>query len=252
MNNGIKKTIIGGVCAIITAAITIPATYHFSANNTNSMIVNIDGSEYKVTTDKYIELAKENGKLTSENQALKSDSDELKNEINDLKTKNEEYMKEIDDLKKQTSQGGIDEDSSSEKSEEEGKYVSLLGTIKILNPCSGFEEMSNKIMSLRGDDYTNGFILHNYNSEDGVEFNLGSKYNKLKFKIGHLDGTHKKGTFTLTYSLDGEVQPTISMQAEDPVRELEIDLKKAKMLKLNWSIDDGWGDYGMADVMVAE
>ena len=251
MNNGIKKAMIGGVCTIITAAITIPATYHFSTNNTNSMIVNVDGSEYKVTTDKYIELAKENGKLTSENQSLKSESDVLKNEINDLNSKNEEYIKEINDLKKQINQGETDEEGGRQQGEE-GKYVSLLSVAKIVDPCNGFEEMSNKTMSLRGDDYTNGFILHYYNNTEGVEFNLGNKFSKMKFKIGHLDETDKKGTFTLTYSLDGEIQSNISMQAEDPVQEIEIDLKKAKMLKLNWSNDKGYAEYGMADVMIIE
>ena len=56
-----------------------------------------------------------------------------------------------------------------------GEKKALLDVAKTINACSDYEERKVEPMSLRGEDYSNGFILHSYSSgkEEGVELNWG-------------------------------------------------------------------------------
>ena len=236
MKGTIKAAIITGTCGIIAAIVSFDAgseKVEQKIENQVSQVLKIDNesaeSAVEYLVERVKELEDENGELTQQLEEAKKEMKERAGEDSTSIVQNENFQ-----------------------DNEDGEYVSLLSVAKVVDPCNGFEIMQTDTMSLRGDNYTNGFILHYYDNTEGVEFNLGSKYSKMKFKIGHLDETEKEGTFTLTYTLDGEIQPVISIQPEDPVKEIDIDLKKAKMLKLNWSNNQGFAEYGMADVMIAE
>ena len=245
-NSEIKVAIITGIFGITGALITGIVSGYFSykigadnmeqkIENKISQVINVDNGDVEKALDYIID---ENKDFKDKIELLENKNKELEDEVTEGKNENLEYLKTTDETEEQQIS--------------ETGYVSLLSVAKVINACKGFEAKETGTMSLRGEDYANGFILHYYNNTEGVEFKLGGNYSKMKFKLGHLDETDKQGTFTLTYFLDGEVQPTITIQPEDPVKEEEIDLKNADILKLNWSNDKGYAEYGVAEVMVAE
>lgn len=235
MNNlktSTKNVLIASVATIIGGAMGATATYtHTIKNeNNNSTIVNIDGKSFNRTSDEYEVFVKK----------IVADNENLQEEIQKLK-------KDIEESKK--NQGTL---SNQNQIETDGEKKALLDVAKTINACSDYEERKVEPMSLRGEDYSNGFILHSYSSgkEEGVEFKLGKKYRTMSFDIGHLDESDKKGTFVLTYYLDGQVQEEISTEPEMPVQHFEIDLRNADIIKFNWSNTKGYAKYGVANVMV--
>ena len=205
--------------------------------NNNSVEINIDGKAVDMTTDEYKEFA---DKITEENEKLQEEVEQLKKDLAENKKEQEALISQ--------------EQNEEETKEEGGNGGSLLNVAKTINASQGYEEMKVGTMSLRGENYGNGFILHYYGegATDGVEFKLGKKYQTMSFDIGHLDESDKEGVFTLTYSLDGEVQQEISIEPENSVQHIEIELKNADIIKFNWSNTRGFAEYGVANVMVYE
>lgn len=246
MKTSTKNVLIGAIATIIGAALGAGAMHTYTTytnsnendnKNNNSVEINIDGKAVDMTTDEYKEFA---DKITEENEKLQEEVEQLKKDLAENKKEQE---------------ASISKEQNEEEAKEEGENgVSLLSATKTINPCSGYEEVKVGTMSLRGENYSNGFILEPYGrgDTDGVEFKLGKKYQIMSFDIGHLDESSKEGVFTLTYSLDGEVQQEISIEPENSVQHVEIELKNADIIKFNWSNTQGSAEYGVANVMVYE
>lgn len=130
--------------------------------------------------------------LKIDDEGTESSVEYLISRVKELEDENENLAQQLEETKTSMMEStGIVQNENSENNAN-GEYVSLLSVAKVVDPCRGFEIRQTDTMSLRGDNYTNGFILHYYYNTEGVEFNLGSKYSKMKFKIGHLDETEKK------------------------------------------------------------
>lgn len=224
MKTSTKNVLIAAVATIVGAAIGKGGT-------SNSIDINIDGKTVGMTVEEYTEFV---DKITDENEKLHQEVEQLKKDI----AKNKEKQS-VSTVQKQ-------------EGEIETEAVALLSTVKTINACKGYEERKTEPMSLRGENYTNGFILHYYGegSTDGVEFKLGKKYQIMSFDIGHLDETDKAGTFSLSYSLDGQIQEGINSHPEAPVQHIEINLENADIIKFNWSNTTGYAEYGVANVMI--
>lgn len=154
----------------------------------------------------------------------------------DLKRENEQLREDNDNTAQET------EASSSEGS-------SLLEVSKAMNACGGYEEVRDNTMSLRGENYSNGFILRYYQRDEGVEFKLNKKYDTLSFDLRHLDESDKEGKFTLIIFADGKQEKVITQNPEDPVTHYDVSINKADIIKIEWSTEK-YADFGMANVKV--
>ena len=123
--------------------------------------------------------------LKIDDEGTESSVEYLISRVKELEDENENLAQQLEETKTSMMEStGIVQNENSENNAN-GEYVSLLSVAKVVDPCRGFEIRQTDTMSLRGDNYTNGFILHYYYNTEGVEFKLGSEYSKMKFKIGH-------------------------------------------------------------------
>lgn len=164
----------------------------------------------------------------------------LSEENVNLKTENEQLREDNDNTAQET-------ETSAEESSSEGS--SLLEVSKAMNACGGYEEVRDSTMSLRGTNYSDGFILRYSNRDEGVEFKLNKKYDTLSFDLGHLDESDKEGKFTLIIFADGKQEKVITQNPEDPVTHYDVSINKADIIKIEWS-PERYADFGMANVKV--
>lgn len=201
---------------------------HRAINNINQEVnINLDLKNY---TDVIKNLLEENTKLKSENKKIKQQNRKLKEENIDRNTDSNTKSNIDDEIDK--------------------KEKSLLEVSKALNACGGYEEKNGEAMSLRGEDYANGFIMRYYDIEEGVEFKLKKKYSTLSFDLGHVDESDKYGKFVLTIFADGEQVKMITRNPEDPVKHYNIPINKADIIKIMWEPQNGYTEFGMANIKV--
>lgn len=219
----IKTVIMPVVLAIITAVggvIVGSKTEETKVIDKINQQVNVN-----VNSDNYI---KEIEKLSKENSILKKENEQLKKEKENVKEE--------------------ETDKNTEVNTETSK--SLLDISEAMNVCGGFEEVLNgDTMDLRGDKYSNGFILNDsYDSEEGVEFKLKKKYNDLSFDLGHVDNS-EKGKLKLYIYSDEKLVKTFAQDPEDAVTHYDIKIGNADIIKIAWDAES-FTKFGMANVKV--
>lgn len=172
-------------------------------------------------------------------------SDNYIEELKEVMEENAELKKENKQLKEDSNNNTVDS-----KKSKDSERSSLLEVSKAINACGGYEEVRDTTMSLRGTNYSDGFILRYSNRDEGVEFKLNKKYDTLSFDLGHLDESDKEGKFTLIIFADGKQKEVITQNPEDPVTHYDIKIQKADIIKLEWA-PERYADFGMANVKVS-
>lgn len=101
----------------------------------------------------------------------------------------------------------------------------------LLDVCPPYQSAgyyTDKTISLAGDDYLNGFYLHD--DYGGIAyFNLKGEYNYLSFKVGHRDGKQLK-TGVYYFYADGTLVYTLTLDPAMLVESIEIPLNGASQL----------------------
>lgn len=119
----------------------------------------------------------------------------------------------------------------------------------LLTVCPPYESSEwyyNEVdqISMGSNNYTNGFTL----TYDGFAiFNLGGKYEKMDFILGHVDGSNMIDSAISIY-LDGQLAEKIEMSCEALPKEHSIALNGASQMKI--TMDYASSSYGVGNIVV--
>lgn len=140
-----------------------------------------------------------------------------------------------------------------------GKFSNVQGIkttnylMDLVKPYSTFcyrEYVSPYSFKMGGDDYTNGFtLIENYASTDGsVAFNLKSKYRRISFVVGHVDGSTAD---TVLYIMsDNACVKTCKIKGNDLPKKYTIDIENASKLEFKLVNADWNAGIGIAEIKV--
>lgn len=111
----------------------------------------------------------------------------------------------------------------------------------------------NKYFTMSGKKYTNGFVLAPFGYATGSQranalFNLDGKFEKVSFRMGHIDGT-KNDDAELNIYIDGIIEYTADLDAEDVAKKITIPLNGALQMKIEIVGSDytNSGDWGFSE-----
>lgn len=85
---------------------------------------------------------------------------------------------------------------------------------------------NDKSFKMMGEEFSEGFYTDNSASSMSAQYNLGKKYNTLRFTVGHIDN-ERGNNRTLTVSLDGEEVKKIPLYRTMPNQTETIDVNGA-------------------------
>lgn len=107
-----------------------------------------------------------------------------------------------------------------------------------------------------GEEYTNGFVLDDYNYKGRVFINLKGEYDLLEFDYGHVDNS-LMWDVTLNIYLDEELKYSTPLSATSAVKHASIDVSNAQVLQIAIHGAEGWGiatghvKYGFTNLVVS-
>ena len=249
MKTSTKNAIIKGIIALVCSIVSIFGTKEYikskqEQTQNQSIVVNINGQEVSYVaqdvenlSDKSSELKIENDKLKTSNTSLESQIVNLSNEnsklleqINELKSKNKDLMSTI--LEYQKNPNNVSNDLSLDINyDDSSEYRSFLSECTPYYKTNYVSIIDNNV-KMCGVAYSNGmeFACDGYYAL----FNLDGKYNKIKFDVGHIDGTVMAYGEIHIYvdKLDSNPVKIIPIDPEGMVESYEIELNGAKQLKI--------------------
>jgi hypothetical protein len=121
----------------------------------------------------------------------------------------------------------------------------------------------NQNLIMLGDEYTNCwyFTTNRWNSVDAyVLYNLRGHHKAIKGILGHVDGTYRGGTGTLSIYLDNKLYTAYTLESSMLPTEIILDVTGVNIMKIEFSFDRGgewWREwhsdrasYGFGNVTV--
>ena len=211
----ITALITGVIGAVGGSAMTYTATTNNNNtnNNTNNstIIINRDGEQIEVSADDYEKLEADNKKLQKENDSLEKS---LKNNQAKSEQANLESTDFIDTLH-----------------DGEAHEVSLSAN-------------NDDSFMIGGKSYTDAFMLYGYNGF--ALFNLEENYSKVEFDVGRIDESDISNAEVKIY-LDGKLSGNYSINAEQTLTHLDIDLAGTQDLKIAIQSED-YVKYGFVNI----
>lgn len=256
----VKVAIITGIFGVITATITGILGYMAGGDNVGqkidnkvSQVVEVHNGDYEGAIDYIINDNKKKDEkieeLSSENQKQKDKIAELEEEIDSLKLKNTELSNKTDNS-----------DQSNEENDQITAQQNLEGS-DFLKVCPPYDMTwknnyeANGSFKMSGQMYSKGFTYCASGSAEDyyILFDLGGKYSKLEFDLGHVDGDGMLDA-TIDVILDGVTMQTIEKKADTLVSHEVIELNYAKQLKLCFNTGNVLNSarYGLANLEVFE
>lgn len=105
----------------------------------------------------------------------------------------------------------------------------------------------NEKFTMSGNQYSEGFTLFR---EGYALFNLNGKYNNIKFKAGHIDGSSNKDVELIIY-LDGKESKRVKLECDTGEKIFDIPVNKALQMKFQLKEIDGTYNekYGFTDII---
>lgn len=116
-----------------------------------------------------------------------------------------------------------------------------------------YDEKQTKPFLVAGKEYESGMVIESskYATEGSyVLFNLDGKYSKIEFNVGKIDDTYSIEDAKMKIHLDGEVSKQEKVAADIPYTPYEIEVGKAKSLKL--ALHDSSSSFGFYDIVLTE
>lgn len=116
----------------------------------------------------------------------------------------------------------------------------------------GKKYSENEYFSMSGHKYNNGFILRAGHVWKGFALiNLQNKYSSITFEVGHIDETDMFNKGPKLYAfVDGKAILEKYIAEDRIAQKITIPLNYASELKLQ--VIDGGGDYGFANLLLAD
>lgn len=268
MKTSTKNKIITGVVTLICSTISaFCAKYISGQQQAQSIIVNVNGQDVSYVAqdvenlnDKSSELKKENETLKTTNNDLNTSISLLQDQIANLSDENEKLLDEMEGLKSENEhltstiieyQTLIDNTSDEllPSVNNEDDYRSFLSECTPYFTTNYVSIIDNNI-KMCGVTYSNGmeFACDGYYAL----FNLDGKYDKIKFEVGHVDGTVMAYGEIHIYvdKLDSNPVKIIPVDPEGMVESYEIELNGAKQMKIATVADKGSIGVGIVNIEV--
>ncbi len=106
-------------------------------------------------------------------------------------------------------------------------------------------DINRQHFKMAGKDYTDGFVLQTtaYVNAEAM-FNLDDRYDAVKFKYGHVDGTSNRNV-TLNIYLDRKLVQSVPLSYDTGVQEIEINTAGA--MGMRFEIEDIGSGYGFTE-----
>lgn len=129
----------------------------------------------------------------------------------------------------------------------EGTYLMEVAPPYEKKSCSEYLQQKGQSFTMSGTNYSNGFILGDYNGY--AMFNLNSKYSKVEFTVGHIDGT-SLGDTPVSFFVDGKLVKEITVEAESMPKTISLPVSYGLQLKVVTGDGDGSPRVGFANITV--
>lgn len=278
MNKKWGKVFEIGCSGLVGVVLTIGYQHFFSQpqsqEQSQNIIVNIDGKEVLYQSEDVEAL---NEKIST----LESDNNLLSEKIKNINSKNyklvingiEQAINNTNSVLDYEGKTYICEDiislinSSFNIDKENEKLIigkNLGETFLLMQVCpphetnygyysaNGDKKDGSNIFKMAGETYTNGFKV-DINRSQGAQaiFNLKGEYNTLEFDLGHVDGTSRDKLY-LKITIDN-ITEVIEAQADDFPKHHILKLNSAEKLIIDSIGESGsmWGSmYGLANIIV--
>lgn len=238
-----KEILISLFSGIIGVVLTIGYQHFFSPPQSFTFIYNDE--EMVVTKSDYTEIIIENELLKDEVDKLSNNIDDMNIQINNLNdaistqvikiSELEDEKKRLEKENEQCKNTILDLQSRNNtemnNNKDDDQYISFL------SECEPYYKtphvyIIDSYIKMCGNTYSNGLNM----ACDGYYalFNLEGKYNKLRFEVGHIDGTVMSYGEVHIYVDDLKSNPVkvIPIDPEGLVESYEIELNGANQLKI--------------------